>query len=68
VLGVLDPTAWPAGDAGDADTDEIDRLVREREEARQRRDFKESDRLRNELTDRGIVLEDTPQGTRWKRK
>ncbi|HSF41480.1 MAG TPA: cysteine--tRNA ligase [Thermoanaerobaculia bacterium] len=68
VLAVLDPAAWPADDAGDADKDEIDRLVREREEARQRRDFKESDRLRNELTERGIVLEDTPQGTRWKRK
>ncbi|HKV07687.1 MAG TPA: cysteine--tRNA ligase [Thermoanaerobaculia bacterium] len=68
VLGVLDPAAWPADGEEDADKEEIDRMVREREEARQRRDFKESDRLRNELTARGIVLEDTPQGTRWKRK
>jgi cysteinyl-tRNA synthetase len=68
VLGITDPAAWPADDAEDADKEEIDRMVREREEARQRRDFKESDRLRNELTARGIVLEDTPQGTRWKRK
>lgn len=68
VLGVLDPAAWPADGEEDADKEEIDRMVREREEARQRRDFKEADRLRNELTARGIILEDTPQGTRWKRK
>jgi cysteinyl-tRNA synthetase len=68
VLGVLDPAAWPSGDAGGEEDAEIERLVRERDEARKRRDFKESDRLRDELAGRGIVLEDTPQGTRWKRR
>jgi cysteinyl-tRNA synthetase len=68
VLGVLDPAEWPSAQEGGEDDAEIERLVRERDEARRRRDFKESDRLRDELAGRGIVLEDTPQGTRWKRR
>ncbi|HSS75256.1 MAG TPA: cysteine--tRNA ligase [Thermoanaerobaculia bacterium] len=67
VLGVLDATAWETA-AGDDDSAEIERLIRERKDARERRDFAASDRIRGELTARGIVLEDTPQGTRWKRK
>ena len=50
------------------DSAEIERLIQERNEARKNRDFKTSDRVRDELAARGIVLEDTPQGTRWKRK
>ncbi len=48
--------------------DEIARLIEERKAARQRRDFAVSDRIRNELADRGILLEDNAGGTRWKRK
>jgi len=67
VLGVLDAAAWDTG-AGQDDSAEIERLIKERNDARQRRDFAASDRIRGELAARGIVLEDTPQGTRWKRK
>src|SRR5207244_640829 len=68
VLGALDPEQWKAKDGGEEDAEEITRLVHERDEARRRRDFAASDRLRDELAGRGILLEDTPQGTRWKRK
>jgi cysteinyl-tRNA synthetase len=42
-------------------------LVARRDEARKRKDFAESDRLRRELLAEGVVVEDTPAGTRWKR-
>jgi cysteinyl-tRNA synthetase len=48
--------------------DEIERLIEERKAARQRRDFAAADAIRHSLADRGILLEDNPAGTRWKRK
>ena len=67
VLGVLSlrraenmQTSLPA--------EEIDRLVTARQDARRRRDFAEGDRIRQQLLDAGIILEDSPTGTRWKRK
>ena len=45
---------------------EIDALVTARTAARKARDFKESDRIRDELLARGVVLEDGPQGTSWR--
>ena len=48
--------------------EEIERLIAERKAARQRRDFAASDQIRNELAERGILLEDNAGGTRWKRK
>jgi cysteinyl-tRNA synthetase len=47
---------------------EVDALIASREAARKRRDFAEADRIRQDLDGRGIILEDSAQGTRWKRK
>ena len=48
--------------------EEIQKLIDERQEARHRRDFARADEIRNQLAERGIVLEDTKDGVRWKRK
>ncbi|MEP6912733.1 MAG: cysteine--tRNA ligase [bacterium] len=47
---------------------EIQNLIDERQEARRRRDFGRGDEIRDELAGRGIILEDTKDGVRWKRK
>lgn len=46
--------------------EEIEALIAKRQQARKDRDFTLADKIRDELKDRGIVLEDTPQGVRWK--
>jgi cysteinyl-tRNA synthetase len=47
---------------------EIEALIARRNEARRNRDFAMSDRIRQELSDRGVLIEDTREGTRWRRK
>jgi len=47
--------------------EEIDALIEERIQARKNRDFARSDEIRDQLQSMGIILEDTRQGTRWKR-
>jgi cysteinyl-tRNA synthetase len=67
MLGLLqnDPEIWLKGDDGIAA--EIDALIAERNAARKARDFAEADRIRNALAMRGILLEDGPGGTTWRR-
>ena len=55
------------GSGGDGSDPEIDALVSARTEARANKDFAEADRIRDELTARGIVVEDTPNGPVWHR-
>jgi cysteinyl-tRNA synthetase len=57
------------GGGGGLSDAEIEKLIADRDAARKRRDFASSDRIRKELADRGIILEDNRDGTvRWKRK
>ena len=69
VLGIdpADPQ-WAGGGAGAADGALrvlVERLIAERQEARETRDFARADLIRNELAEAGIALEDSPNGTHW---
>ncbi|PAB57549.1 cysteine--tRNA ligase [Anaeromicrobium sediminis] len=48
--------------------EEVEALIAERQEARKNKDYKRSDEIRDQLTNMGIILEDTPQGPKWSRK
>jgi cysteinyl-tRNA synthetase len=53
---------------GDGPSDaEIEAAIAARRAARKAKDFKESDRIRDDLKSRGVILEDGPTGTSWKR-
>jgi cysteinyl-tRNA synthetase len=67
LTAVLGLTLDAGADAGGDDGSEIDSLVAARQAARAGKDFAEADRLRSELTTRGIVVEDTPSGPVWRR-
>lgn len=62
VLGIL------AEEKEDLLDDEIEQLIAERTEARKAKNWARSDEIRDLLTAKGILLEDTPQGLRWRRK
>ena len=65
ILGVI---GGPADEQADGDSAEIEKLIEERAAARKSKNFARSDEIRDELKARGIILEDTPQGTKWKRE
>jgi cysteinyl-tRNA synthetase len=61
------PEAWFSRGSGASDDARIQTLVDERNAARKSRDFARSDAIRDQLASEGILLEDTPQGVRWRR-
>ena len=71
MLGLLgsSPDAWLRGSptGGEADDAEIEAIIAMRTEARNRKDWDEADRLRDELSAAGIILEDGAAGTVWRR-
>ena len=70
VLGILqrEPLAFLRGGQADDEATRIEALVDRRAAAKKARDFAEADRIRAELAAQGIVLEDTPSGTSWRRQ
>jgi cysteinyl-tRNA synthetase len=48
--------------------EEVKKLIEKRSKAREEEKFKLADQIRKDLEAKGIILEDTPQGTKWKRK
>ena len=72
-LGLLqqDAEAWfrwmPAAAASGPSDAEIEAAIAGRQAARKAKDFKESDRIRDDLKAKGVILEDGPKGTTWKR-
>jgi cysteinyl-tRNA synthetase len=70
LLGILqqDPQAFLQGRRTEAEPAErIEQLIRERNAARARKDFAAADRIRKQLLEKGIVLEDSAAGTTWRR-
>lgn len=69
IIGVLENNAQPAAEQDALLEDKlIETVVNLRQEARAAKNYAQADALRNALTELGIVLEDTPQGVRWKKQ
>ncbi|MEY3018816.1 MAG: cysteinyl-tRNA ligase [Pseudomonadota bacterium] len=68
LLGLLqaDPDAWFQGDSDDSAA--IDALVEERNQAKRDKNFARADEIRAQLADQGILLEDSREGTKWRRE
>ncbi len=72
LLGLLqaDPEVWFTASMGveDPSADQIDALIQERLEARAGRDFARADEIRDTLEAQGVLLDDGPDGTQWRRR
>ncbi|MDP2546173.1 cysteine--tRNA ligase [Photobacterium damselae subsp. piscicida] len=70
VLGLLgqEPEVFLQSGANDDDVAEIEALIQQRLDARAAKDWAAADQARDKLTEMGIILEDGPQGTTWRRK
>ena len=72
LLGILDadPEAWftDAVDEDELAAEKIDALIEERSAAKASRDFQRADQIRDDLEAQGVVLEDGPDGTQWRRR
>jgi cysteinyl-tRNA synthetase len=70
IFGILDadPEAFlQGGGEGDLDAEQIEALIVERADAKKNRDFARADQIREELLAQGVVLEDSREGTTWRR-
>ena len=69
LMGILatEPTEWFGATGDDVDAAAIDDLLEQRNAARAAREFAEADRIRDQLAEMGIVIEDGPDGSRWRR-
>ena len=69
-FGTKDPQEWFHAGAVDAfkiTEVEIEKLISQRQEARLQKNFKQADAVRQQLLEKKVVLEDSPQGTTWRR-
>ena len=62
------PAAAELAKAASLSDEDVEKLVAEHSQARKTRDFARSDAIRNQLAENGIILENTKDGVRWKRK
>lgn len=69
MLGVLynEPESWFKGEGNDDEATEIEALIAKRAEAKKNKDWATADAIRDELKAKGIILEDSPTGTTWKK-
>lgn len=70
-LGLIRELGYPLGilqrSTKSSLEEEVEKLIEKRQQARKEKNWALADKIRDELKDKGIVLEDTPQGVRWKK-